>query len=106
MKVYKLEDMINGWFIGNFDPSILKTENFEVSVKYYKKGEYHKSHYHKNSTEITVIVSGSAKMNNIIYNKGDIVEIEPYDATDFEVLEDTSTIVVKIPSSINDKFFI
>lgn len=34
MKSAHLENMIKGWFVGNFDPVVLKNENFEVAVKY------------------------------------------------------------------------
>ena len=37
MKVVKLEDMVKGWFIGNFDPTLIKTNDVEVAVKEYKK---------------------------------------------------------------------
>lgn len=37
MKTAKLEDMTKGWFIGNFNPSLLKTNDVEVAVKSYKK---------------------------------------------------------------------
>lgn len=29
--------MTKGWFVGDFEPSILKTKNCEVGVKSYKK---------------------------------------------------------------------
>ena len=37
MKKYNLEDFKLGWIIGNFEPSILRTDQFEVSIKKYKK---------------------------------------------------------------------
>ena len=40
MKTAKLEDMVKGWFVGNFEPSLLKTNDVEVAVKSYKKGDY------------------------------------------------------------------
>ena len=46
MKKYRLEDMIGGWFIGNFTPSIIQTKDFEVAVKYYKENDYEQEHYH------------------------------------------------------------
>lgn len=104
MKVAKLEDMIKGWFVGNFDPTLIKTNDVEVAVKEYKKGDYEEKHYHKIATEITVIVSGRVKMNGIEYSKGDIIVIEPKEATDFEALEDTVNTVVKFPSASNDKY--
>ena len=45
MKKSSLENMTNGWFVGNFVPSIINTKDFEVAVKYYKKGDYESKHY-------------------------------------------------------------
>lgn len=104
MKTAKLEDMVKGWFVGNFEPTLLKTNDVEVAVKSYKKGDYEDRHYHKIATEITVIVSGRVKMNGVEYTKGDIVVIEPMESTDFECLEDgTQNVVVKYPGVNNDK---
>lgn len=104
MKVNNLENMFKGWFVGNFEPSLLKTNEVEVGVKEYVKGDREASHHHKIATEITVIVSGKVKMNDVIYNKGDIVVIEPNESTDFFALEDTVTAVVKLPGANNDKY--
>lgn len=104
MKTAKLEDMIKGWFVGNFEPTLLKTNDVEVAVKEYKKGDKEEKHYHKLATEITVIVSGKVKMNGVVYSKGDIIVIEPNEATDFEALEDTVNTVVKLPGANDDKY--
>ena len=104
MKVTKLDNMIKGWFVGNFEPSILKTNDVEVAVKEYKKGDKEDTHYHKIATEITVIVSGKVKMNNFTYMQGDIITIEPHESTDFEAIEDTVCTVVKYPGASNDKY--
>ena len=39
MKTARLDDMVKGWFIGNFDPSLAKTEDVEVAVKRYDRGD-------------------------------------------------------------------
>lgn len=104
MEIFKLDDMIKGYFIGNFDPSIIKTNDVEIAIKTYKKGESEQRHYHKIATEITAIITGKVKMNGNIYDKGDIVVIKPYESTDFEVLEDSINVVVKIPGANNDKY--
>lgn len=104
MTVSKLNDMVKGWFVGNFEPSLILTNDVEVAVKSYKKGDAEDKHYHKIATEITVVVSGSVKMNSIIYTKGDIITIKPNESTDFEALEDTVCTVVKHPGSSNDKY--
>ena len=104
MKTARLEDMVKGWFVGNFEPTLIRTNDVEVAVKEYRKGDCEDRHHHKISTEITVITSGRVRMNGVEYVKGDIVVIEPNQSTDFEALEDTVTTVVKYPGANNDKY--
>lgn len=105
MKIGRLNEMVKGWFVGNFEPTLLRTNDVEVAVKEYKKGDYESSHYHKIATEITVILNGRVKMNGVEYGKGDIIVMEPGESTDFECLEDgTQNVVVKHPGANNDKY--
>lgn len=107
MKIDNLDKMIGGWFIGNFEPSLLKTNDCEVAVKRYNKGYYEGHHYHKIATEYTVIINGCVKMNGIEYGAGSIITMEPNEVTDFECLEDgTVNVVVKIPGANNDKYVV
>ena len=106
MKHERIENMKRGWFVGNFEPSLLKTNDVEVAVKVYKKGDYEEAHYHKAATEITVIISGRAKMFEKVWDAGDIVVAEPGDVTDFEAMENTVNVVVKIPGVNNDKYLV
>lgn len=104
MKAAKLQDMVRGWFVGNFEPSLYKTNDVEVAIQQYLAGEQEAWHYHKIATEITVIVSGRVRMNGQQYVAGDIIIIEPGEGTDFEVQEETITAVVKIPGANHDKY--
>lgn len=106
MKVENLSSMKGGWFIGNFEPSLLKTNDCEVAVKSYKKGDKEGKHYHKIATEYTVVVKGKVRMFGNVYEEGDIIVVEPGDATDFEALEDAMNVVVKIPGANNDKYLV
>lgn len=106
MRVEQLKNMKAGWFIGNFEPSLFKTNDCEVAVKTYKKGDKESKHYHKIATEYTVIIKGKVRMFNHIYEEGDIVVVEPGDATDFEALEDAMNVVVKMPGANNDKYLV
>ena len=101
---YDLNDFFKGWFVGNFDPSIIKTNDVEIAIKKYKAGECESSHHHKIATEITTIISGEVEMNGIKYSDDDIIVIEPGDSTDFKCLADTITVVVKLPGANNDKY--
>jgi hypothetical protein len=105
MKVFQLEDMVKGWFVGNFNPAVLTTSDVEVAVKKYKAGDYESSHYHKVATEITVITDGQVRMNGVTYGSGSIIVIEPNQTTDFLALTDVTTTVVKYPGTNDDKYF-
>lgn len=104
MKISKLGDMEKGWFIGNFEPSLFKTNDCEVAVKSYHKGDYEEKHYHKIATEFTVVVKGRVRMFDKEFGEGDIVVVEPGDATDFTALTDAMNVVIKIPGANNDKY--
>lgn len=104
MRVEKLQNMIMGWFVGNFEPTTYKTNDVEVAIQKYKAGDYEKEHFHKIATEITVIVSGEVTMNKKRYKEGDIIIIEPSETADFLAITDATTAVVKIPGANNDKY--
>lgn len=95
--------MTNGWFIGDFEPSLLRTKNFEVAVQRFDEGEYAEWHVHKVATEFTVIISGKAEMNGRGVTEGDIIVLEPGDGSDFLALTEVTTAVVKIPCVKGDK---
>lgn len=104
MKTFKLSTMTKGWFVGNFEPSVLQTEAAEVAVKTYDAGTVEKRHMHKIAPEVTLILHGRVRMSESTYEAGDIVLIEPGEATDFEALTDVTTVVVKVPSVVGDKY--
>lgn len=106
MKVARISDMKGGWFIGNFEPSLFKTNSVEVAVKTYSCGDYEAKHYHKVATEYTVVLSGRVKMFNKEFSEGDIIVAEPGEATDFTALTDAKNLVVKIPGANNDKYMV
>jgi HAD superfamily hydrolase (TIGR01509 family) len=99
-----VNDMINGWFVGDFYPAVLKTKNFEAGMKSYKKGDKEDKHYHKVATEITVIATGKVIMCEKIIGAGEMILMEPGVATSFEALEDTITFVIKTVSVKGDKY--
>jgi mannose-6-phosphate isomerase-like protein (cupin superfamily) len=102
---YNLEEMIKGWFIGDFEPSLYKTNEVEVGVKHYKAGDKEELHHHKIATEFTVVIIGEVKMSGKYYSRGDIIKINPGITTDFLAITDVITVVVKLPGSKNDKYY-
>lgn len=102
MKILNIEDMVGGWFVGDFEPTAYKTKNFEVSYKLHPKGQEWDIHYHTDVTEINYVIRGNMVLQGKILKTGDIFILEPYEIADPNFLEDTEIICVKTPS-INDK---
>lgn len=103
---HNLEEFTRGWIVGDFEPNILRTKNFEFMVRHYRKGDTENRHVHKKADEITVIVNGRFRMNAEIIQTGDIIHLEPGEASDFECIEDGATAVIKTPSIIGDKYIV
>jgi len=103
MKKAHINNFIKGWFVGNFEPSLLK-ENFEVGFHQHSAGEFHQDHFHKQGTEINLVVEGEIKINGEIFKTGDIFVLEPYEISQCEYLTDVKLVVVRNLSDPNDKF--
>ena len=106
MKNFHLNDMSKGWFVGAFEPTVLHTQDCEVAVKKYQKGDKEAAHYHRVATEVTVILSGHVRMAGAEWRTGDIICLSPGESSDFEALSDTVTVVVKHPGALNDKYLL
>jgi quercetin dioxygenase-like cupin family protein len=104
MKRFQLADMTRGWFVGDFQPTAFATQAAEVAVKSYAAGEREARHHHRIATEITLVQSGAVEMNGERFESGAIIIIEPGESTDFHALEDTVTVVVKLPGARDDKY--
>lgn len=104
MKKHRLEHFTRGWLVGDFDPSIIRTPDFEFMVRSYAQGEKEARHVHKIAHEITVIVSGKFRMAGGVVEAGDVIHLEPGDSSDFECLEPGFIAVTKAPSAIGDKY--
>lgn len=104
MEIRRIEDFTRGWIIGNFDPSLLKTDKFEVGLLQHKAGEVWPKHYHKIGTEYNVLVSGKMIIQDKELNSGDVFVFTPGEIADPIFLEDCTVLVVKIPSIPGDKY--
>ena len=103
MEIYKLDDFLGGWFIGNFYPSMLKNSFFETAVKFIKAGEIEPLHYQKTATEITVVISGKILICGKVLSPKEIISIPPMQTCSFEALEDSILVCIKSPSIPSDK---
>jgi hypothetical protein len=93
-----------GWFVGNFERSVHKTEAVEAAFQTNYKGEISEPHYHKIATEINLITRGMVRINGEIYTAGQGVVFSPGEVAECEYLEDTDTMVIKTPGPLNDKY--
>lgn len=106
MKFYTIKNMKRGWFIGDFDPCILRTKDFEIGHHFHVPGSEGEKHYHKIATELNYIVSGKARVSGHECVTGDFFMYEPNDIADVQFLEDTHLIVIKWPSAPADKYMV
>jgi len=104
MIISDLKNMFRGWFIGNFEPSIYKTDNFEVALLFHPKGEKWHKHYHNEAVEIKVIISGNMIINGKNLSPGNIFLLEKNEIAEPEFLEDCTIVCVKTPSIPGDKY--
>jgi len=101
----KLGDFYKGWLVGNFKPSIIETKDLDLGILHLKSGECGDGHFHKEHTEYNMIISGLAMINDKIYHAGDFFIYKPYEKSYVKYLEDTILLVIKSPSTKNDKFY-
>lgn len=106
MKKFKLSDFKGGWFIGDFEPSLLQTKFFEANVRTHPKGEKWDAHYHKYTHEFNVLVSGKMKICGQLVEAGEIFVIPPNEIADPEFLEDCTVVCIKTPSIPEDKYIV
>ena len=103
MRVLTLDEMVGGWFVGDFEPSALRTQGAEVAVKRYAAGDAEAEHVHRVATELTAIVSGEAELGGRRLVAGEIAVLEPGEPAAFRALTDVVLVAVKVPSVAGDK---
>jgi len=104
MILHKVDDMKKGWVVGNFVPSVLQTEKFEVAIQKHEKGYTAPLHLHKKFIEINVIVTGRMIVNGRELTDGDIFTFDVMEVSDSVFLEDTTLVVIRPGSDTKDKY--
>ena len=103
MKKYNISNFKDGWIIGDFEPSLLKTKNFEVAVLTHYKNQEWPKHYHKYLTEYNLLLEGKMIINGVKINQNEIFILEPKEVADPIFLENCKILCIKVPSIIGDK---
>ena len=104
IEIKNIKDMKRGWFLGNFEPSIQKSEDVEIGILEHKKDEIWPAHVHRIADEINVLISGKMIINNIEINKDTIFKIPKGLLTKAIFLEDCKIVCIKLPSNTSDKY--
>jgi len=104
VKSEKLGKFSAGWFVGDFEKAIYRTKNTDVAVKYDAAGTRTTAHVHRVSAEVTVVVKGRIQINGREFGKGDVILVSPGEAAEYVSLEDSITVIIKVPSLPHDKY--
>jgi quercetin dioxygenase-like cupin family protein len=104
MIIKKMDEMKGGWFVGDFEPTLYKTTEFEVAYHTHKKGSKHATHYHKESDEINYLIRGRLTIGGVEVNAGEFFILERMEISESEFLEDCEIVVVKTKSVKGDKY--
>ena len=102
-----LSDFKGGWFIGDFEPSILRTKHFEVALKRHLRGEEWPKHKQKEATEYNLVTMGLIQVGDKHYGVGDIFVVPPGLAMKPEFIDPWNEVVcIKVPSLPGDKHMV
>ena len=104
--IWNTTNFIRGWFIGDFIPSIVKTDLFEIALLNHLKDEMWDFHYHRYMIEINVLIKGKMIINEQEIHEGNIFIFEKNQIACPKFLEDCSILCIKVPSVKNDKIII
>lgn len=104
MIVDNVRNYTNGWIIGDFFPTLVKTDAVEIAHHRYPKGFAGAPHTHKVATEYNYIINGSLVASGRKLYSGDIFIYEPDEVSCVDFLEDTNLLVIKLPSVPGDKY--
>jgi hypothetical protein len=95
-----------GWYIGPFERAIFRTDACEVAYQYNRSGERSPAHTHRVAKEINLITAGKVCVSGETFGPGQGFIMEPGDICECLYLEDTQTVVVKVPGVSNDKYLV
>lgn len=103
---WDVESFVRGWFVGNFEPTLFRTTEFEVGINKHKKGKFCAYHYHKITPEYNILLEGSVTINDKIIQRGEIFTIPIMQISCPIFHEDCKILCIKIGSEPSDKYII
>ena len=106
MLTFNLNEFKNGWVVGDFTPSLIKSRDAEVAIKRYSKDTREPKHMHRLADEITIVIDGRVAMNGKIYDKDTVILTKAGESVEFIAVTDAVTCVIKSPSVQGDKYLV
>ena len=104
MDVFNIDDFRGGWFIGDFEPSLLRTGDFEVGWKVHRADEGIEPHVHRRATEYNLVAAGVMDVNGHRLTPGMLFVLRPGERVDaVPVTSEVHVVCVKVPSIPGDK---
>ena len=105
MEIIK-SDNFNGWFVGDFEPCLLKNKYLEFGFKRIKANSKPDYHFHNIKTEYTILIEGQI----LLENDGRIIEpittiiLYPKEKNNQHYLKDSLIMIINVPSVKDDKY--
>lgn len=100
-----IDDFKNGWLVGDFTPALVNTKDVEVGLLHLPSGHRADNHYHRLHTEWNLLVSGLAMTKDRYIYPGEIFVYKPGERADVCYPNDSVVLVIKSPSTKNDKHY-
>lgn len=96
-----------GWFLGDFEPSLIKNKDFEFGYKRIPKYTEPDYHFHKFKTEYTILIEGKiiCKESNKLILPITCIKLSPYEKNDQYFIDESLILIINMPSKKDDKYF-
>ncbi|MBR3516852.1 MAG: hypothetical protein IKO10_11110 [Lachnospiraceae bacterium] len=102
MKHFRIDDMHLGFFVGDFEPTVFRTNAVEMAIKQIAKGTLDGGYYREIDTEIINVLSGEVECNGEHFQKGDILLFTQGEMISIFALEDSNVLISKLPGTKGD----
>ena len=94
MKHYRMEEMFNGWFAGQFMPSVMQWSGGEIALKKYSAGVVQTSYCHPEADKVYIIFKGCIQLGKEEIGPSHIVLVKAGENPSFTCLEDTLALLL------------
>ena len=105
MEIIDCNDYL-GWFVGKFNPALIKSEEFEFGYKRIAKNTKPDYHYHKLKTEYTILIEGEiyCESTSTLIKPISCIKMNPNEKNDQFFTKDSLILIINSPSVMNDKY--